>query len=98
MKTYQLTREDIIRKERNEDLYGCGDVCCICGKPIEGHKKYHMLHMMPDGTLVDDINDQITEIDPCAEMGYFEVGSTCYKKFLQNATEMTKEEILEKCV
>lgn len=98
MKTYQLTREDIIRKERNEDLYGGDVVCCVCGKPIEDHKKCKMLHMMPDGTLVDDEQDQITEIDPCAEMGYFEVGSSCYKKFLKNAIEMTKEEILEKCV
>ena len=53
--------------------------------------------MMPDGSLVDDATDPITEIDQCAEMGYFEVGSACYKKFLKNAAEMSKDEILENC-
>lgn len=95
MKAYQLSKEDIIRKEKNEEKYGCGWVCCICGKPIDKHKEYHMLHMCPDGTLVDDIHDPITDFDECAEMGYFEVGSTCYKKFLKNAKEMTKEEIIK---
>ena len=96
---YRLSANEIARKQRNEDLYGCGDVCVMCGKPVKKRdfNEHKWLHMCPDGSLVDDKHDPITGFDECAEMGYFEVGSTCYKHFLKNAVEMTKEEILEQC-
>lgn len=92
-KVYQLTAQDIVKKEANELKYGCGDVCAICGKPMSSHERI-WLHMMPDGSLVDDPNEELTFNDG-SEMGYFEVGSGCYKtKFLKRAVEMTKEEII----
>lgn len=90
-KTYRLSKQDIERKELNECKYGCSDVCAICGKPIK--KNGYMLHMMPDGMLVDDPHEEI-KFDICTEMGYFEVGSTCYKNFQKKAVEMTKEQII----
>lgn len=91
-KTYRLTQQDIESIEANECRCGSGDVCAICGRPMKSKRIW--LHLMPDGMLVDDPNEEII-VEECAEMGYFEVGETCFKKkFLKNAIEMTKEEIL----
>lgn len=97
MKAYQLTTAEEMRKEANESRFGY-DHCCICGKPIdkESVKTLHMLHMCPDGTLVDDIHDPI-EFDPASELGYWYIGCACYKRFLKKAKEMSREEILEQC-
>lgn len=97
MKAYKLTLVEEDRKERNESRGG-EENCCMCGKPIAKEKAQglHMLHMCPDGTLVDDRHDPI-EFEPTSEMGYFYVGDTCYKRFLKKAKEMSREEILEQC-
>ena len=97
MKAYKLTLVEEDRKERNESRGG-EENCCMCGKPItkENAQGLHMLHMCPDGILVDDRHDPI-EFEPTSEMGYFYVGDTCYKRFLKKAKEMSREEILEQC-
>lgn len=97
MKAYQLTEAEEERKERNE-ARGGEENCCMCGKPIdkENAQRLHMLHLCPDGTLVDDIHDPI-EFEPTSELGYWYIGCACYKRFLKKAKEMSREEILEQC-
>lgn len=97
MKAYKLTLAEEERKERNESRGG-EENCCMCGKPIdkESTQRLHLLHMCPDGTLVDDRHEPI-EFEPTSEMGYFYIGDTCYKRFLKKAKEMSREEILEQC-
>lgn len=96
MKALKLTIQDIARRQRNEDLFGGEDNCIICGRPLSMHKNLRSLHMCPDGTLVDDIDNPI-QFEDCCEMGYFDVGQTCYNNFKERAVEMTREEIIEKC-
>lgn len=88
MKTYKT----IIPKVNYCDEMANGG-CCLCGRQLK-NEHGHMLHMMPDGTFVDDKDDPITEIDECAELGYWGVGADCYKKLKQNGNNETKEEIL----
>lgn len=97
MKALKLSIQDIARRERNEELFGGDYNCIICGRPLSMHKNLHSLHMCPDGsTLIDDTDEPI-KFDDCCDMGYFEVGNTCYKNFTERAVEMTKNEILEQC-
>ena len=88
MKTYKTI---IPQKDLTDEMANGG--CCLCGRRLKDEFG-KMLHMMPDGTFVDDDKDPITEIEDCAELGYWGVGADCYKHFLETAKEETKEEIL----
>ncbi len=70
--------------------------CLLCGKTLKDEHRI-MLHLMPDGTFVDDKDDPI-EVEPCAELGYWGIGSDCYRKFLRRAKDMTKDEIIANCI
>ena len=90
----QRTYKTIVPSNCFEDEMSNGG-CCLCGRKLKNERE-HMLHMMPDGTFVDDKDDPITEIEGCAELGYWGVGADCYKRFLKTAKEETKEEILSR--
>lgn len=76
-------------------IHGDGNnPCVMCGKEIKENGKFYYLHMCPDGTLIDDQDDPI-EFEPQCEMGYFPVGMSCYKRFLKQAKDVTKEYALE---
>ena len=88
----KATYKTIVPKKDFTDEMANGG-CCLCGRKLKDEYKL-MLHMMPDGTFVDDKEDPITEIEDCAELGYWGVGADCYTRFLKTAKEETKEEIL----
>ena len=87
-KTYKTI---IPTKDLTDEMANGG--CCLCGRKLKNEHNY-MLHLMPDGTLVDDKDDPITEIPDCAELGYWGCGATCYINFIADAKDETKEEIL----
>lgn len=91
MKYLKLSvEEEIKRDERLDDAGMCG--CCLCGKAIKDVQTKLMLHWLPNGAFVDDKDNPI-EVEPCADLGYWEVGKTCYSRFLRTAQNKTKEEI-----
>ena len=68
------------------------DCCLICNKPLKerdfANGKGHYLHWLPDGTVTD------TEVPVKAgwELGWWQVGCSCYKRFKQIATKATVEQ------
>lgn len=66
--------------------------CLFCGRPLK-HEYAHMLHLLPDGTFVDDKDDPI-HVDPSADLGYWSIGPTCYQRFLREAQDETKDALL----
>lgn len=55
--------------------------CIICGKRITPNDK-NMVHMLPNGDITDSRCEFIPEN---AELGWWLVGNTCYKKFQRMA-------------
>lgn len=91
MKYLKLSVEE--EKKRDERLDDAGMYgCCICGKAIKEGAEKRMLHWLPNGAFVDD-EDSPIQVEPGADIGYWEVGAVCYRKFLRIAEEKTKEEI-----
>ena len=91
MKYLKLSvEEEIKRNDRLDDAGMCG--CCLCGKAIKEGAEKRMLHWLPNGAFVDD-KDSPIEVEPCADLGYWEVGDVCYRKFQRIAEDKTKEEV-----
>ena len=69
----------------NIERYGVGG-CVICGKPLSKRDmetgKY--VHMLPNGDITDsrELDGRIPEN---RDLGWWQVGCTCYKNFLKAA-------------
>ena len=84
----------------NYDRYGC-DGCIICGKPMKEGSDDYWVHLTIVGDICEDsgeIKDQANgERDEIAQ-GWFQVGKTCYKKFLRSARVMSADEYIDKAM
>lgn len=73
--------------EANCEIYGDGG-CIICGRPLNDRDMNagHFLHWLPNGDVTDS-----TELDGIIpdshDLGWWQVGNTCYKNFLKAAYE-----------
>lgn len=80
-------------RERNEERsqekgYEIGfSICACCGKPIENPETAKGLHLIEGGSYFTESKE---EINTChgADMGWWTVGPTCYKKFKKNSYEI----------
>lgn len=85
--------EKIRAKDYDEQEYeNCGSKdspCVICGKTIKNYmtaKRVKWLRMYGGGNyLTDDEKTPDGQLD--GDMGWFPVGTTCYKKFLEMGSE-----------
>lgn len=72
--------------EINVENYGeCG--CLICGRPMTARdiQKGYFLHLLPNGDVTD--SRESLNIPDNEELGWWQVGCTCYKNFLKAAEE-----------
>ena len=71
--------------ESNIERYGI-DGCIICGRPLSKRDMENgkFVHMLPNGDITDsqDLDGRIPETH---ELGWWQVGCTCYKNFLRAA-------------
>lgn len=76
--------------ERNEERYRCdGECCIICGKPLKNSDiaAGHWVHWLPNGDITDS-QELIGVIPDCAELGWWQIGNTCYRNFLKAAHDV----------
>lgn len=71
--------------ESNIERYG-EDGCIICGRPLSERDMQNgkFVHMLPNGDITDsqELDGKIP--DNC-DLGWWQVGCTCYKNFLKAA-------------
>ena len=79
-------------KERNENK--CYEkevdsfrICGCCGKEIKNMENAKSLHLIEGGKYWTEYEGTINECEG-ADMGWFTVGPTCYKKFNKNSYEI----------
>ena len=71
--------------ESNIERYGA-DGCIICGRPLSERDMQNgkFVHMLPNGDITD--SQELDGMIPCNEdLGWWQVGCTCYKNFLKAA-------------
>jgi hypothetical protein len=71
--------------ESNIERYG-EDGCIICGRPLSERDMENgkFVHMLPNGDITDsqELDGKIPENH---DLGWWQVGCTCYKNFLKAA-------------
>ena len=71
--------------ESNIERYG-QDGCIICGRPLSERDMENgkFVHMLPNGDITDsqELDGKIPENH---DLGWWQVGCTCYKNFLKAA-------------
>lgn len=81
--------------EANIERYGESG-CIICGKPLNDREYIQgdcWLHWLPNGEVTD--SDELDgKIPDCADLGWWQIGRTCYKHFLKAAHEKPAREWL----
>lgn len=88
MKVIDIDKIRTSNYESNIDRYGEGDTCIICGRPLNDRDltSGKWLHFLPNGDVTDS-----QELDGVIkdnwDLGWFQVGCTCYKNFLKAAEE-----------
>lgn len=78
----------------NIDRYGEGDdICLICGKPLSNKdiQSGNWVHFLPNGDITD--SKELDGIIPDShDLGWWQVGNTCYRNFMKAATETPVKE------
>ena len=84
----ELIELDYKQQERNVDIAfskGFQDVCVCCGKGIKDINKTKRIRMIEGGEYYTE-DEQ--ELDPYGDMGWFPIGTTCYKKYKENEIDI----------
>ena len=80
-------------RERNENQsqekgFEIGySICGCCGKPIKNPENAKALHLIEGGEYFTEYEDEINTCNG-ADMGWWKIGPTCYKKFKKNSYEI----------
>lgn len=71
--------------ESNIERYG-EDGCIICGRPLSERDMQNgkFVHMLPNGDITDS-QELDGKIPDNYDLGWWQVGCTCYKNFLKAA-------------
>lgn len=85
MKVINLDNIRPANYEANAARNGYMDTCLICGRKLKPTDK-NMVHYLPNGDITDE---QLDFIPACEELGWWEVGNTCYKTFQRLAHSVT---------
>lgn len=87
--------------EKAERLHGCGELCPLCGKYLKNYDQLFdegkIIHMFEGGEYITDQDwndfkgheDELNN-DP-AEMGWFPVGTDCYRRFKKAMAKAHKD-------
>ena len=80
------------KREQNEEKaykkgFSTNNICGCCGKGIENMETAKALHLIEGGSYFTEDKRTINESHG-ADMGWWVVGPTCYKKFLKNRKEI----------
>ena len=85
MKVINLDEVRPKQYESNIERYGVGG-CIICGRPLSERDMNDgkFVHMLPNGDITDsqELDGKIPENH---DLGWWQVGCTCYKNFLKAA-------------
>lgn len=86
--TMKVINLDEIRPKQyksNIERYG-EDGCIICGRPLSERDMENgkFVHMLPNGDITDS-QELDGKIPDNADLGWWQVGCTCYKNFLKAA-------------
>ena len=85
MKVINLDEVRPRQYESNIERYGEGG-CVICGRPLSERDMENgkFVHMLPNGDITDsqELDGKIPENH---DLGWWQVGCTCYKNFLKAA-------------
>lgn len=78
--------------ESNIDRYG-EDGCIICGRPMNDRdiNAGYWVHMLPNGDITDS-HELDGVIPDYADLGWWQVGCTCYRNFMKAANEVPVKE------
>lgn len=81
-------------RDENEDWSQCHggklghNICLCCGKIIKNLNNRKSLRLIEGGSYLTEYEG---ELDEDFDMGWWYVGSACYKKFLKNRKEIEVE-------
>ena len=86
--TFQETEETTMQQMAKRDgKVEYGRICGCCGKEIKNMNTAKQLHLIEGAGYWTE--DKRTINEKCgADMGWWVVGPTCYKKFLKNRKEV----------
>lgn len=79
------------REENEEKSYenwtgkGLPPLCGCCGKIIKNCKEAKSLRIIDGGSYLTEFEGEVKE---CADMGWWYVGSACYRKYVKNKREI----------
>lgn len=88
---------DLKRYDANCDRYG-DDGCIICGMPMKDRdlQEGKWVHLFTNGDISDYPQDLTNEQGGTRlDQGFFQVGCTCYRKFIRMAHEVNAEEYFQ---
>ena len=78
------------RDENEEKCYERGvdtnNICGCCGKELKGNGKRYQLRLIEGGSYFTEYEGSL---ESCSDMGWWFVGSTCYKKYKKGEAEIT---------
>ena len=75
-------------EEKSWDNYEGGELpqlCGCCGKVIKNYKEAKSLRIIDGGNYFTEFEGEVEE---CADMGWWYVGSDCYRKYTKNKREI----------
>jgi hypothetical protein len=84
----ELVDLDYQQKDRNEEIAyskSFQSVCICCGKGIRDIKKTKWIRMIEGGEYYTEYEQELNFNE---DMGWFPIGTTCYKKYKENEIDI----------